>query len=106
MSLESTETSTEVPTEYGGILDPRVRSDDSGNVIDLPGPPYDEATALSHIEKEAHATEAPVDPRWRRSEALRQLIDLLPFTPVEYRSTDLAGLLADAEKIADWLEGK
>lgn len=70
MSLDDTETSSDVepeghivdpvPEEYGGILDPAVRGDASGNVQTLKGLDF-EPSVYADVE----AARAEEDPYWR-----------------------------------------
>ena len=131
MNPESTETSPEVPDNYGGFLQSQVEKDDSGNVtsfVETPGVrlrpegggysvelgdvkyTQEQWEAFERYwqgrEKTELATEATIDPSWRRHEALRILVDLLPYTPYELRSQNTAGFLREADDIAKWLNGE
>lgn len=103
MSLESTETSrTEVPEEYGGILDPRTRGDEYGNVQMSEPQDIEEWTDKA---EEGRAQPARYEFDYHRREALEAWIRVAAYIPEEQRNTTIDEVLVEVEKIANWLAG-
>src|SRR6478609_7869850 len=86
MSLDGTEISSdqpiEVPESYGGILDPKVVSDENGNVTQLPAEdPIDEGFTGEQA--------AAYNGYYERQRAFDKYTSLLAYIPGENRPTDL-----------------
>lgn len=98
MNPDGTETSSEAPESYGGFLAESVDTDEGGNVVSV---------KPSAAAKDAARAEPPrYEEDYFRREAIHLLRELLPYVPAEMRSTNVAGLLREADDIAKWLRGE
>lgn len=100
MSLGNTETSSEVPVDYNGILDPKVVSDENNNVTELP------VVELPGEEGFTEEEAAAYNGYYERRRALEDYSHLIVWLPEASRPTTLEGLLEGVETVRAYLEGE